>query len=203
MSASSAGAVTDLLRTLPDMEPPADAWSRLRAAQQPSLLSASRLVWPSVAAAACAAVIAVGLLVSNNASNTPLPLVAASASAADAMGERGVSVTQAADLHRLRRQSRQLELRLAGLPRRSQMVRADVAGMIAELQDQIAAVDYELQRTSSVSASTARWPSAAPAAIYASDRAARYGPDELWGRRVRLMSRLVSIRFAEAGVAAY
>ena len=203
MSASSAGAVTDLLRTLPDMEPPADAWSRLRAAQQPSLLSASRLVWPSVAAAACAAVIAVGLLVSNNASNTPLPLVAASASAADAMGERGVSVAQAADLHGLRRQSRQLELRLAGLPRRSQMVRADVAGMIAELQDQIAAVDYELQRTSSVSASTARWPSAAPAAIYASDRAARYGPDELWGRRVRLMSRLVSIRFAEAGVAAY
>ena len=203
MSASSAGAVTDLLRTLPDMEPPADAWSRLRAAQQPSLLSASRLVWPSVAAAACAAVIAVGLLVSNNASNTPLPLVAASASAADAMGERGVSVAQAADLHGLRRQSRQLELRLAGLPRRSQMVRADVAGMIAELQDQIAAVDYELQRRSSVSASTARWPSAAPAAIYASDRAARYGPDELWGRRVRLMSRLVSIRFAEAGVAAY
>jgi hypothetical protein len=203
MSASSAGAVTDLLRTLPDMEPPADAWSRLRAAQQPSLLSASRLVWPSVAAAACAAVIAVGLLVSNDASNTPVPLVAASASAADAMGERGVSVAQAADLHGLRRQSRQLELRLAGLPRRSQMVRADVAGMIAELQDQIAAVDYELQRTSSVSASTARWPSAAPAAIYASDRAARYGPDELWGRRVRLMSRLVSIRFAEAGVAAY
>lgn len=203
MSASSAGAVTDLLRTLPDMEPPADAWSRLRAAQQPSLLSASRLVWPSVAAAACAAVIAVGLLVSNNASNTPVPLVAASASAADAMGERGVSVARAADLHGLRRQSRQLELRLAGLPRRSQMVRADVAGMIAELQDQIAAVDYELQRTSSVSASTARWPSAAPAAIYASDRAARYGPDELWGRRVRLMSRLVSIRFAEAGVAAY
>ena len=203
MSASSASEVTDLLRTLPDMEPPADAWSRLRAAQQPSLLSASRLVWPSVAAAACAAVIAVGLLVSNNASNTPLPLVAASASAADAMGERGVSVAQAADLHGLRRQSRQLELRLAGLPRRSQMVRADVAGMIAELQDQIAAVDYELQRTSSVSASTARWPSAAPAAIYASDRAARYGPDELWGRRVRLMSRLVSIRFAEAGVAAY
>jgi hypothetical protein len=203
MSASSAGAVTDLLRTLPDMEPPADAWSRLRAAQQPSLLSASRLVWPSVAAAACAAVIAVGLLVSNNASNTPVPLVAASASAADAMGERGVSVARAADLHGLRRQSRQLELRLAGLPRRSQMVRADVAGMIAELQDQIAAVDYELQRTSSVSASTARWPSAAPAAIYASDRAARYGPDELWGRRVRLMSRLVGIRFAEAGVAAY
>jgi hypothetical protein len=203
MSASSAGAVTDLLRTLPDMEPPADAWSRLRAAQQPSLLSASRLVWPSVAAAACAALIAVGLLVSNNASNTPVPLVAASASAADAMGERGVSVARAADLHGLRRQSRQLELRLAGLPRRSQMVRADVAGMIAELQDQIAAVDYELQRTSSVSASTARWPSAAPAAIYAPDRAARYEPDELWGRRVRLMSRLVSIRFAEAGVAAY
>jgi hypothetical protein len=203
MSASSAGEVTDRLRTLPDMQPPADAWARLRAAQQPSLLSASRLVWPSVAAAACAALIVVGLLVSNNASNTPVPVVAASASVADAMGERGASVAQAADLHGLRRQSRQLELRLAGLPRRSQMARADVTGMIAELQDQIAAVDYELQRTSSVSASTARWPSAAPAAIYASDRAARYGPDELWGRRVRLMSRLVSIRFAEAGVAAY
>ena len=39
-----------------------------------------------------------------------------------------------------------MERLLRGLPPRNQVVRVDVAGAIAELQDRIAVVDYELNR---------------------------------------------------------
>ncbi len=189
------------LRTARDFS----SWSRIGASRQRTWPVGSPIVWSGVAVAACAALIAFGLLISSEAPVAPVQpsLVAGLAPSDDSMDERGISVAHAADLHELRQQSRQLERRLAGLPRRSQVVRADVAGMISELQDQIAAVDYELNRTRSVSAATARWPSAAPAAIYATDRADDYGADELWQARVQLMNRLVSVRFAEAGAAAY
>ena len=205
MSASSISDVSDLLRTLPEMEPPANAWSRLRSSQRRALVPGSPRVWSGVAAAACAALVAFGLLFVGEepAAPTLLSRVAVPASPGAAVAEPGAGLLRAADLDQLRRQSRQLERRLAGLPQRRQVVQADVAGMIAELQEQIAAVDYELNRQGSTSISSARWPSAAPAAIYATDRASGYGSDELWGQRVRLMQRLVSVRFAEAGAAAY
>jgi len=205
MITRSNGEINDLLRSLPEMEPPADAWSRIRASQSQSSSVGSLLVWSGVAAAACGAIIAFGLLVSDEKPAAPIrpPLVSVSKPPPDRQAEGDASVRRAADLHEFRRQSRQLERRLAGLPQRSQVVRADVAGMITVLQDQIAAVDYELNRTRPLSAATARWPSAAPAAIYATDRADDYAADELWQARVQLMNRLVSVRFAEAGAAAY
>jgi hypothetical protein len=205
MSARLSSEVTDLLRSLPEMEPPADAWSRIGASRQRTWPVGSPIVWSGVAVAACAALIAFGLLVSSEAPVAPVQpwLVAGLAPSGDSIDERGISVAHAADLHELRQQSRQLERRLAGLPRRSQVVRADVAGMIAELQDQIAAVDYELNRAGSMATVTARWPSPKPAAIYAVDRADIYAADELWKERVQLMNRLVSVRFTAAGAAAY
>jgi len=206
MSDQSNNPVTESLRRLPEIDPPADAWARIRASQHRPFWARPKAVWSGVAVAACAALIVVSLQIREPESAVTAPMVVEAAptdSAPVVPTAVGGSAGDRGDVEALRRQSRQLELRLAALPRRSQVVRADVAGMISELQDQIAAVDYQIRRTGSASSSTARWPAPTPAAVYSVDRVGEYEQDQLWGERVQLMDRLVRVRFAEAGVAAY
>lgn len=200
MSYASINEVTDGLRGLPDMRPPADAWSRL-CAHQARPWFARPFAW---AAAAGVALMVAGVMRSGEEVVVPaadaVMVVAAPSAVVD---EPSVRMARAAQVHELRMKSAQLERRLAGLPRRNQLVRADIADMVADLQDRIAAVDYELNRAGSPPPTTARWPSSAPAAIQSVGRPDRSAPDELWAQRVRLMNRLVDVRFAEAGAAAY
>jgi hypothetical protein len=90
-----------------------------------------------------------------------------------------------------------MELLLRGLPPRGHLVRADTAGAIAELQDRIAAVDFELSRGGRA------------AAVPAGTTSTRWAPErgatsqDLWQERVDLMDRLVRVRYQEAGAEAH
>ena len=68
---------------------------------------------------------------------------------------------------------------LRGLPPGPNVVRADTAIAIAELQDQLAVVDYQLNRAA-----------ARP----------EQDPRALWQQRVELMDRLLRVRYTEAGM---
>jgi len=183
--------LTEQLRSLPDMEPPPGAWQRLRA----RLRRRRPLAWATAALAACAGVVAVVLLMRG------APLIEPT------LTEFVSTQADPAEVRDLRRRSQQMERLLRGLPPRRQVVRANVAGSIAELQDRIAAVDYELNRAPPPSVAVRRWPAgAAPSGFVPSQQS---GPAptpparDLWRQRVDLMDRLVRVRFEEAGAEAY
>lgn len=183
--------VTELLRSLPDMQPPADAWAHVRAKQRP-------VAWAGAAVAACAALVAVVIGITDTARHeTPVAPVETYLVQTDTAPT--VQVAEQIDVNELRRRSQRMERMLYGLPPRTQLVRADVAGAIAELQDRIAAVDYELNRSTrqrraptNFTNTTTTWPSAN-----------RATSQDLWRERVDLMDRLVRVRYAEAGAEAY
>lgn len=189
--------VTELLRSLPDMRPPDDAWKRVRESQR----RGHPFVWSGAALAACAALVAVVMLMREDVPVVPVETYL--------VRSESMPVVQAADrmdMDELRRRSQRMESMLRGLPPRTQIVRADVAGAITELQDRIAVVDYELNRTQegrSASNSIARWPAAADAATARQTQRAAPSPRDLWRQRVDLMDRLVRVRYAEAGAEAY
>lgn len=184
--------ITALLRSLPDMKPPDDAWQRIRAAQPRRY----PFVWAAAALAACAALVALAL----GTTNPPIgPEPGPPAETYLVSSSPVQSARQAEPVHvdELRRRSRHMERMLLGLPPRTHLVRADMEGAIAELQDRIAAVDYELNRgldsrASSPSGTVRRWPAVRPATSR-----------DLWRQRVELMDRLVRVRYAEAGAEAY
>jgi hypothetical protein len=75
-------------------------------------------------------------------------------------------------------ESRQLETDLRSLPREPRVVRAGTQATIVDLEDRIAAIDYQL-----------------------SDPEVQMTPDEqeiFWRERVRLMKSLVRLRYAQA-----
>ena len=75
-------------------------------------------------------------------------------------------------------ESRQLESDLRAIPAEPRVVRAGTAATIAEIQDRIAAIDYQL-----------------------SDPDVSLSPEEekiFWRERVRLMKSLVGLRYAQA-----
>ncbi|MFQ5634692.1 MAG: hypothetical protein ACE5G3_05100 [Gammaproteobacteria bacterium] len=212
MRIGTATEITELLRSLPDMPPPAGSWHRVRK----NLRRRNPFVWSGAALAACAALVAVVLLtrgaepiqpVANylvNSEPAPRPDAPVDAGAANA--------AERSDVRDLRRRSQQMERLLRGLPPRTQLVRADVAGAIAELQDRIAAIDYELNRAAldradgrwTESGAIARWPAADHVNGYQSTGPARaLPPGDLWRQRVDLMDSLVRVRYAEAGVEAH
>jgi len=203
MRIGEANEVTELLRSLPDMRPPEDAWKRIRESQR----HRHPFVWSGAALAACVALAAVAMgIISLTREDVPVE-------PAETYLVRSESAPMARaadrfDVGELRRRSQSMERMLRGLPPRTQLVRADVAGAIAELQDRIAAVDYELNyaaqnRVSNGRSSIARWPSASEAATVRSGQRSAPTSRDLWRQRVDLMDRLVRVRYAEAGVEAY
>lgn len=206
MSIGAATEVTELLRSLPDMRPPEDAWKRIVATRR----RGHPLAWSAVALAACAALVAIVLLAREEApralrdtyvvATDPQPRQVTPAESSAAVTASALAVRD------LRRRSRQMERLLSGLPPRTQVVRADVAGMVTELQDRIAAVDYELNRQARGTwspAATARWAAERSVATRSASRYSARQPRDLWQERVELMDRLVRARFAEAGAEAH
>jgi len=194
MRIGAATEVTELLRSLPDMQPPADAWARIRQSQR----RGHPFVWSGAALAACAALVAVVMLTREDA---PVETYVVRSTAAP-----GAHPVDPVDVSELRRRSQHMERMLRGLPPRTQLVRADVAGAITELQDRIAVVDYELNRTVQgrpARNSVVRWPTATEAANPRQVQRSAPSPRDLWRERVDLMDRLVRVRYVEAGAEAY
>lgn len=206
MRIAGATEVTELLRSLPDMRPPEDAWRRIVATRG----RGHPLAWSAAALAACAALVAIVLLAREE---TPLAPSEAHVVATDPAPRQVTSPESPAavpasspGVRDLRRRSRQMERLLSGLPPRTDVVRADVAGVITELQDRIAAVDYELNRQARGAwspAATARWASERSVATRSTGRQSVQQPRDLWAERVELMDRLVRVRFAEVGAEAH
>lgn len=169
------------LRELSDTMPPREVWNRIREqAEAEGLISQSRLrnykVW--YVGAGLAAVIVLAVLIVpglRNSVDQGFPVVP---DITEATTSTGSNVLQA-----LMVESRQLESDLRALPEEPRVVRAGTQATILELEDRIAAIDYQL-----------------------SDPDTHLSPDEqeiFWRERVRLMKSLVRLRYAQAQRAAY
>lgn len=199
--------VAEQLRSLPDLEPPANVWrciARLEARRKWLRRGGGFAVAASVLIA-----VAVGTLYFNG----PETMIDASPNA-PAMAEpmivsgparpyRSGSAEQDVDpgLLALQRQSREMERLINSMPRQGRVVQADTAGVIAELEDRIAAVDYQLNRLGLNRAGSNRVGSGR-SGFDRRQYQARPEPD-LWRRRVEYMDQLVRARYVEADVQGY
>jgi len=169
------------LRQLPDTMPPRAVWQRIREqAEAEGLMHTPRMqrrsTWFAGAGLAAAAVLAAVMLpglinppgekfpvVPNNTSDTP--------------------VAQLTALQTLMVESRQLESDLRALPNEPRVMRAGTVATISDLEDRIAAIDYQLN-----------------------DPEVRMTPEDrelFWRERVRLMKLLLQLRYAQAQRAAF
>jgi hypothetical protein len=169
------------LNALPDTMPPREVWQRVREQGEAEGLLRQRNAMrrPSTwyagvgvaAAAVLAAVIVPGLwkgssdmttVPTNAVTTSPLPLNT---------------------LQTLMNESRQLETSLRALPNAPAVQRASTMATIADLEDRIAAIDYQLN----------------DASVQMSDE----DRELFWRERVRLMKSLLQLRYAQAQRAAF
>jgi DNA polymerase III psi subunit len=162
--------VEQRLRNLPELAPPAYAWSRIR---RRARREHWRQLWPVVVAGGLATSAAVLVLT-----------VALTTWQATPVDTTLLVAAPVQELHELQDQSRVYEDLLRSLPREQNLVRAEDAAAIAELEDRIARVDWMLSRS----------PRTVPA---------HKAAPGLWRERVGLMGELVRARYTQAGVAAY
>ena len=165
------------LRSLPETMPPRNVWLRIREQAEAEGL----LTWPKArthnkwyagvglaAAALMAAVVMPGV---QQRTGTTVP---------------DTAVTNTADLSNLavlQAYSRRLESDLRALPAEPRVVRASTVATISEIEDRIAAIDYQLDDP------TAEW--------------AEGDKEIFWRERVRLMNLLLQLRYAQAQRAAF
>lgn len=196
-----------LLRALPDMEPPPDAWRKIRASQRRGHPAA----WTGIAVAASMAVLAIILVTRDEAPNGPVKAFPRETLVVEAESEprsSGLIESPSVSVADLRRRSQHMERMLRGIPKSPEVIRVDVAGAIADLQDRIAAVDYELSRSTGnrrvqESSAIVRWPLQNEAAFRPATQTGPPAGRDLWRQRVELMDRLVRARYAEVGAEAY
>lgn len=174
LSVAERDLLADALNALPETPPPRVVWERIEAQARAEGLIASpfgaTVKWFTGAGLAAAVVIAV--------LNVPLvPVVDDEAPISDvppvSVATQGVMPT---NLQALMVQSQQIERDLRALPGQPSLVRAGTAATIAELEDRIAAIDYQLNEPGL---------DPADAEIY-------------WRERVRLMNSLLNLRRAQA-----
>lgn len=163
------------LRELPDTMPPRAVWQRIREqAEAEGLLRRPMTRRPSTwyagiglaAAIAFAALIVPGL---NDSLQPDLPTLPENLP---------TNTTQLTALQALMVESRQLESDLRALPGQPRVRRAGTTATISEIEDRIAAIDYQLN-----------------------DSGARLSPGDeeiFWRERVRLMNLLLRLRYAQA-----
>ncbi len=163
------------LRELPDTMPPRAVWHRIREqAEAEGLFKRPMTQRPSAwyagiglaAAIVFAALIVPGL---NNSLQRDLPTVP------ENLPTNSTDVTA---LQALMVESRQLESDLRALPGEPRVIRAGTAATISEIEDRIAAIDYQLN-----------------------DPGAQLSPGDkqiFWRERVRLMKSLLGLRYAQA-----
>jgi hypothetical protein len=163
------------LRELPDTPPPRVVWDRIRAqAEAEGIIrrpfAARQATW--YAAGLAAAVALVAFIAPNlvNDTETEFPTEPTTAQHSNDDMRQG--------LQALMVESRQLESNLRALPADPAVMRASTAATIAELEDRIAAIDYQL-----------------------SDQSFQLSPENeelYWRERVRLMKSLLRLRYAQA-----
>lgn len=171
------------LRRLPDTVPPRAVWERIESqAKAEGLIGPAapnhRTRWLAGSGIAAAVVLAVlswpvardpGPVATTASGDEPLPTVPAYNPNSDAELYDPVNALMV--------QSQLLERDLRSLPGQPEVARAGTLATIEDLQDRIAAIDYELM-----------------------DRQGRMNRDELesyWRERVRLMDSLVRLRYAQ------
>ncbi len=167
------------LDALPDTMPPRAVWNRIREQGEAEGLlrdprAKSRNGWLDGAGLAAAAAL-VAVIVAKAPDETTFPTVPPADVADNAVA--------GSTLRALMVESRQLEDDLRALPEGPRVVRAGTRATILELEDRIAAIDYQL------SDPTLRMSDA--------DR------EVFWRERVRLMKLLVRLRYAQTQRAVY
>lgn len=167
------------LRELPETMPPRDVWLRIREqAEAEGLLRASaprrHNKWYAGVGIAAAALMAAVMLPGGPDAIDPTTAVPQGAP---------TNRTDLSDLQVLQAQSGRLERDLRALPAEPRVARAGTVATMAEIEDRIAAIDYQLNDP------TAQW--------------AEGDKEIFWGERVRLMKLLLQLRYAQAQRAAF
>jgi hypothetical protein len=169
------------LASLPDTVPRRAVWQRIEAQARAEGLLRSRMAGPAarwLAGTGLAAAVALGVL--------NLDAVTPRTGEGDVAGTYPTEPPYTASgqevrlkaLHALMVESRQLEEDLRALPEQPQLVRAGTAATIASVEDQIAAIDYQLNHS--------------PGTLTDEE------VELYWRERVRLMNLLVQLRTAQA-----
>ena len=169
-------ALRDGLRGLPDTMPPRVVWNRIREqAEAEGLIGrpASRRPSTWFLGGSLAAAVLLGVFIVPGVLDTPAPEF--SPTPANSPSNQPVQLTT---LQTLMTESRQLENDLRDLPAEPRVMRAGTAATIAELEDRIAAIDYQLND---------------PEFQLTSEE-----EEIFWRERVRLMRLLVGMRYAQA-----
>jgi hypothetical protein len=181
LTADEHAALQTGLDALPDTMPPRVVWQRIREqAEAEGLIvvkdSRKRSMWymgAGLAAAALVAAVMMPMLLQNPVE--PLPTVPANV---------GTSTPVPLNtLQTLMTESRDLESNLRALPDAPRVQRASTLATISDLEDRIAAIDYQLN-----------------------DPEVQMSPEDtelFWRERVRLMKSLLQLRYAQAQRAAF
>jgi hypothetical protein len=173
-------ALQEGLRSLPDTMPPRNVWLRIREqAEAEGLLTQPKArthnKWYAGVGLAAAAVMAAVMM-----PGVQTPTDGRGVTVPDA------AVTNTVDLSNLavlQAYSRRLESDLRALPAEPRVARAGTVATISEIEDRIAAIDYQLNDP------TAQW--------------AEGDKEIFWRERVRLMKLLLQLRYAQAQRAAF
>lgn len=176
LTADERNALRQGLRGLPDTMPPRAVWHRIREQAEAEGLIAKpamrrRSIWylgGSLAAAIVVAVIMVPRLFDGE--TVVYPTIPENVGTS--------SPIRLNTLQTLMTESRELESNLRDLPAKPRVMRAGTAATITNLEDRIAAIDYQLN-----------------------DPESRLSPEDeeiFWRERVRLMKLLVGMRYAQA-----
>jgi hypothetical protein len=180
LTAAEHAALRTGLDALPDTTPPREVWQRIRTQGEAEGLLRQRNVlqrpsaWYAGVGVAAAAVVAAIMLpgIRQEPVGTTVPTTTGTQAS-----------MQLTTLQTLMHESRQLESNLRELPDTPAVQRAGTMATIADLEDRIAAIDYQLNDPS----------------IQMSDE----DRELFWRERVRLMKSLLQLRYAQAQRAAF
>jgi len=179
LTADEHGALQEGLRALPETMPPRSVWIKIREqAEAEGLLTQTAMRrhnrWYAGVGLAAAAVMAAVMMPGSQLDVTPSEVVPQQLPS-NTEDLSGLAVLQA--------YSRELESDLRALPAEPRVARAGTVATMSEIEDRIAAIDYQLNDTT----------------VNMTD-----GDREIfWRERVRLMKLLLQLRYAQAQRAAF
>lgn len=157
------------LRALPPQPAAPDAWARVVARIEPPVMLIARRSRMQLALAGLAASLAVAVALGSLMLRVPATL--------STTGTLATATRSDPTIEELRGRSQRLEVVLAAIASQPRVTSARSAGAIAELEDGIALVDYQLAQVDDAGL----------------DEATRRA---LWRKRVELMESLVTVRYA-------